>query len=78
MSTHHQHQAQLQGHGSAITTPVGETLVSPGLTSPTEPFHYFPSVACAKPADKAVCDFFDFSRHHSCPFAVPTLSSDLN
>lgn len=35
-------------------------------------------MACARPADKAVCDFFDFSRLHSCPSAVPTLSSDLN
>lgn len=35
-------------------------------------------MACARPADKAVCDFFDFSRLRSCPSAVPTLSSDLN
>lgn len=41
MSTHHQHQALLQGHGSATTTPVGETLVSSGLSSSIEQFQFF-------------------------------------
>lgn len=79
MSTHRQHQARLQGRGSAIPTRVDETLVSPGLSSLTEQFHSFPPLWTERgQLTKLPVTSFDFSRLHSCPSAVPTLSSDLD